>query len=123
MKYQDIKELARQLRNNPTKAEKILWGELRNRKILGLKFLRQHPVIYEARNGEYFFFIPDFYCAQKKLVIELDGEIHKFQGERDHYREEVLKQCNLKILRINNVDLKNMQAVLDKIIAELNKFP
>ena len=88
-----------------------------------LDFLRQHPVIYEARKGEYFFYIPDFYCAQKKLVIELNGEIHKFQREKDQHREEVLKELNLKILRITNAELKNMQAVLDKIIAELNILP
>ncbi len=55
------------LRENQTKAEYIIWEILRNRKFLGLKFRRQHGI------GEY---IADFYCSEKKIVIEIDGDTH-----------------------------------------------
>ena len=85
-----IIELARELRKNSTPAEKLLWAELRNRKLNGVKFFRQHPLIYEEDRGRLHFFIPDFYSAEQKLVIELDGKIHEKktilrQGKRSDY--------------------------------------
>jgi very-short-patch-repair endonuclease len=62
------KALAAELRKNMTDAEKVLWQQLRNRKLGDLKFRRQHPVGI---------FILDFYCHEKKLAIEVDGGIHK----------------------------------------------
>jgi len=79
MKYSEIKELAQHLRRNQTPGERLLWAQIRKRKLHGFKFIRQHPIIYETRNGESFFFIPDFYCAAKKAIIELDGRIHEYQ--------------------------------------------
>ncbi len=59
--------LARELRKSLTEAERVLWSKLRNKKIEGLIFRRQHPIdIY----------IVDFYCHKYKMVIEVDGEIH-----------------------------------------------
>ena len=63
----EIFKRANSLKKEMTPAEKILWGELRNSKLDGHKFRRQHPI------GK---FIVDFYCHEKKLVIELDGGIH-----------------------------------------------
>jgi very-short-patch-repair endonuclease len=115
MLYPEIKEKARQLRNNPTIAESLLWKELKSKKFFGLKFLRQHPIIYESKKKEHFFFIPDFYCASKKLIIEVDGKIHNYQKNRDEHRVVILKSCNLSILRIKNEELENIGAVLKKI--------
>jgi very-short-patch-repair endonuclease len=56
-----------ELRNNPTKAEIILWEQLKNKDLFGVRFKRQHPIDI---------FIADFYCHKYKLVIEVDGEIH-----------------------------------------------
>jgi very-short-patch-repair endonuclease len=67
------KRFARQLRQEQTKAEKIVWEQLRNRKFKGLKFRRQHVI-----EG----FILDFYCPDAKLGIEVDGNIH--QKALDH---------------------------------------
>ena len=61
------KALAAEMRKNMTYAEKVLWQQLRNRKLDDLKFRRQHPVAI---------FILDFYCHEKKLAIEVDGGIH-----------------------------------------------
>ena len=108
---------ARELRQNMTKAEERLWKELRNRKFLGLKFLRQHPFIYQVIHNEPRYFIADFYCAEKKLVIEVDGKIHDFQEEEDKWREDILKSLDLKILRIKNEEVEDMDVVMEKIKA------
>jgi very-short-patch-repair endonuclease len=63
----EILRLAGELRSSMTPAEKILWSHLRNRKVLGFKFRRQHPVSD---------FIVDFYCHEARLVIEADGSVH-----------------------------------------------
>ena len=57
-------ELARELRKQMTPAERYLWERLRNRQFMGLKFRRQHPVE---------FFVVDFICIEKFLVVEVDG--------------------------------------------------
>ncbi|KOH47153.1 endonuclease domain-containing protein [Sunxiuqinia dokdonensis] len=106
---------ARVLRKNMTPCEKILWTNLRKRKIGGFKFLRQHPIIYQVYNNKPLYFIADFYCAEKKLVIELDGKIHDFQKEEDAARDEIMAGLGLHVLRIRNEELENMKNVLQKI--------
>ncbi len=115
MQYNEILKIVKKLRKNQTPAEKVLWEELRNRKFRGKKFLRQHPVIYETNNKELFFFVPDFYCAKHKLVIELDGDIHNYQKERDKNRDLILKDKGLKIIRIKNEELQNIEEVKQRI--------
>jgi very-short-patch-repair endonuclease len=117
MKWSEIKEIATRLRNNPTPSEGVLWEILRNRQLMRRKFLRQHPLIYDTdRNAnEFFFFIPDFYCASEKLIIELDGPIHDFQKEKDYHREQILTSNNLRVLRIRNEELDNIEQVKKKI--------
>ena len=118
MKWPEIKEVATRLRNIPTESEIILWKAIRNRQLMRRKFLRQHPLIYDAdRNAnEFFFFIPDFYCASEKLVIELDGSIHDFQREKDYNRDLILSGQDIRTLRIQNEELNNMEDVKMKII-------
>ena len=72
-------ELARELRKNKTGAEEMLWQKLMNRKLDGYKFLRQHPIIHSGFINKLYFFIADFYCAEKELVIELYGKIYENQ--------------------------------------------
>ena len=67
--------------------------------------MRQHPVIYQVTIKGPDYFIPDFYCAEKKVVIELDGKIHDFQKDEDEFRENILKDQGLRILRIRNEEL------------------
>ena len=111
---------ARKLRRNMTAAEDLLWANLRNRKLMNLKFLRQHPIIYQVIDNEPRYFIADFYCSEKKLVVEVDGKIHDLQVENDRYREEILKSMKLKILRIKNEEVENMPKVLAKIKEFIN---
>jgi very-short-patch-repair endonuclease len=91
----EIFDRAQQLRKKMTEAEKILWKRLRNRKFEGLKFRRQHPVGY---------FIVDFYCHEKRLVVEVDGSIHDLEEvkERDENREAELKNLGLTVVRFTN---------------------
>ena len=115
MKYSEIKQRASKLRCNQTPTEKILWSYLRKRQLLGYKFLRQHPIIYDIVGDNYFFFVPDFYCSEIKLIIELDGKIHESNKEKDKHRDKILESTGVKVLRIKNEEMSNIDKVLDRI--------
>ena len=108
---------ARELRQNMTEAEQVLWKELRNRKFMGLKFVRQHPIIYQVIDNQPRYFIVDFMCYEKKLVVEVDGLIHEFQKEEDEHREKILESLSLNVLRIRNEEVKDISTALEKIRA------
>ena len=117
-KYLDfkvIKKHARELRKNMTDSEKLLWKQLRNRKLSGYKFLRQHPILYKADFKGLNYFIADFYCDEKKTIIELDGPIHEKSKEYDLFRDSEMKEKGIQVLRIKNDNLKNQDEVLQKI--------
>ena len=103
-KHNSIK-LARELRRNQTAAESLLWSNLRGKKRHGVKFYRQHPIIYDKPNNK--FFIVDFYSSKVKLVIELDGKIHEFQKESDSKRTVILEGLGLKVIRFENEEVEN----------------
>ena len=115
-------QLARELRKNMTPEEKILWEELRAHRFKGYKFRRQHPIIYQLIERRTFFYIADFYCAAFKLVIELDGKPHEFpdQIEYDNARDCMMREKKMKILRIKNNELKDLNGVLRKIEEKLS---
>ena len=103
---------AREHRKEPTPAEDQLWNALRDQKLGGLNFRRQHPV------GP---FILDFYCPRKKLCIEVDGDIHDIQRERDAARTEALGTLKIRVIRFRNEEvLNNLAGVLHCITAALN---
>ncbi|HHZ64778.1 MAG TPA: endonuclease domain-containing protein [Flavobacteriales bacterium] len=105
-------QAAKTLRNNETEAEKCLWERL-NKKQLGYKFRRQHPIKI---------FIADFYCHQLKLVIEVDGGIHLLpeQREYDIGREEEMEQFDIRIIRFTNKEvLGNIEKVIEGIKASI----
>ena len=77
-----MRQVARTFRKEPTRSEKLLWQELRNRKLEGRKFRRQRPV------GP---FVVDFYCREERLVIEIDGAVHGGQSAADQERQELLE--------------------------------
>src|SRR6187402_2779280 len=108
-------QYGRELRQELTQAEKMLWAELRNRKLDSLKFRRQHPLDK---------FIVDFYCNEKKLVVELDGGVHneKINKEYDEARTAMLAGLNIIVLRFKNEDvINNMKEVLRKISDVIDK--
>ena len=118
--FKVIKNQARSFRKAMTSSEKLLWKQLRNRKLSGLKFLRQHPLVYKADFKELNYFIADFYCNQKKTIIELDGSVHDELKEYDEFRDSELKRMGIKTLRIRNEELTDMEYVLQKIQGFLN---
>ena len=89
---------AKNLRKPLTPAEELFWKMVRNRKLLGLKFRRQHPVAS---------FIADFYCHELLLVIEIDGTIHELKEviEYDKEREIKIIELGLNVLRFKNEDV------------------
>lgn len=105
MNKKQIMKRCRELRRNSTAAESLLWKNIRNRKINELKFLRQHPIIYDSKNKELRFFIADFYCANKKVIIELDGEIHLNQREYDANRDAIINDLGIQVKRFKNEEL------------------
>jgi leucyl-tRNA synthetase len=113
--WKSITELARELRRNPTPSEKRLWKYLRKRQFHGFKFLRQKPFIHEEIGNKRYFYIADFYSAELNLVIEVDGKIHDFQKKYDYQRDFVLNGMGLKVIRIKNEDLDDMDRVLKRI--------
>ena len=103
-----------ELRNNMTKAEEVLWKELKKKEIFKARWKRQHPIDI---------FIVDFYCHKYKLVIEVDGDIHLNEEikERDDGREHDIEKLGIKILRFTNDEiLGNIESVKDKILFEIN---
>jgi len=119
--FNQIKNYAREFRINPTDSEKLLWKELRGRKLSGYKFLRQHPILYKGNLKRYNYFIADFYCYEMKAVIEIDGPVHEETAEYDAYRDEEMKDLGLHILRIKNEELNNIEKVLSQN-RKLSKF-
>ncbi|MEK6546570.1 MAG: endonuclease domain-containing protein [Nitrospinota bacterium] len=107
--------LKRKLRGEMTFAEKRLWLRLKGKQINGLKFRRQHGI------GDY---IVDFYCPEKRLVIEVDGDVHAYvkQIERDREREGYLKALGLQIVRYTNWDiLTNLEEVVEDLFRRVSK--
>jgi very-short-patch-repair endonuclease len=99
-------ERAKELRREMTPAEKILWQEVRAKK-LGVRFRRQQII-----QG----FIVDFYCHKAALVVEVDGDIHDLQQEEDARREKALRELGLRIVRFKNDEVvRNVSAVMGKI--------
>lgn len=109
LKYLGLLKEARQLRKNQTKAEEILWQLVRNKQLDNLKFRRQHQI------GPY---IVDFYCHDKRLIVELDGGIHNTpkQQKHDQKRDRYLKSLGFNILRFPNKEVyNNVELILRKI--------
>jgi len=107
---------ARDLRKNQTPVEVKMWEKLRNRKLRGIKFLRQHPILVNQYDGKNIFYIADFYCSEKKLVVEIDGLIHSLQIDHDKARDIIMNELRLSVLRITNDEAeKSVYEVLNKI--------
>jgi very-short-patch-repair endonuclease len=97
----------RELRNNATDAERLLWRYLSNRQIEGIKFRRQQPI--ES-------YIADFVSFSPKLVIELDGSQHMTDRADDEQRDACLRKNGFAVLRFwNNEVFENLEGVLEVV--------
>jgi adenine-specific DNA-methyltransferase len=103
------RERARRLRAAGTEVERRLWARLRNRRLKGAKFRRQHPI------GNY---VVDFLCRESCLVVELDGGQHGEERQRrsDERRTEYLESLGYRVLRFWNVEVTDdIEGVLQRI--------
>lgn len=108
-----LKPKAKELRQNQTEGEALLWEHLRNRKYRGFKFRRQHVIDR---------FIVDFYCPAAKLIVEVDGAIHRARKEEDAARDTVLTGNGYRVLRVDNeAVLNSTNSVLREIDTELER--
>ena len=103
--------MSRANRRGQTDAERLLWAKLRDRRLGGVKFRRQHPI------GQY---ITDFCCAEARLVVEVDGGQHAQRATSDEERTQYLKHAGYRVLRFWNPEvLTQTQAVLERILEAL----
>jgi very-short-patch-repair endonuclease len=109
-----LKPLAREMRHEATPAEDVLWEAIRNRKVNGAKFRRQHVIER---------FIVDFYCAEARLIIEVDGPIHDYTPEEDAIRQEFLEAQGFRVLRFKNDDVMGNLAGVVAQIGEATSLP
>lgn len=104
----NLKEYARELRTETvSQAEKYIWKALLSRNKQGYKFKRQRPIDY---------FIVDFFCADLKLIIEIDGSSHLNKGEYDFCREKKLKSLGYEIIRFTEGEvMQNLSSVHERL--------
>ena len=115
--YMNLYKRAKELRRNATKAERILWKHLSNKKLNNLKFRSQ--AVIENR------YIADFYFAEKKLIIEVDGDIHLQEStkENDLLRTQYLNDCNYHVIRFRNAEVLNdVYLVLIEILKVIERI-
>ncbi len=106
------KKLARCYRKFPTPTERAAWEFLRGRRMLGLKFRRQQVILG---------FIVDFFCAEHRLVLEVDGSSHEplERQAQDEERSRILARLDLRVVRVRNEDVNEFR--LKALVAtELN---
>jgi very-short-patch-repair endonuclease len=115
-----LKQLARNLRNDSTLGEILLWNELKNKKLHGYDFHRQKPLLN---------YIVDFYCYELGLVIEIDGMYHNsdIQYKIDTVREAELAAYDLTVLRFTEMevrkDMVNILRTIEQHIEEHTPTP
>lgn len=104
----ELADRARDLRRQPTPAERLLWEQLRAHRLAGLHFRRQQVI-----HG----FILDFYCHARRLVVEVDGAVHEGQAEYDAERDRILAASGLRVLRVTNDEvLHDLPRVLERVV-------
>jgi very-short-patch-repair endonuclease len=110
----NLKERAREMRNNPTLAEKIFWYEiLRNKNFFEYSFLRQKPLLN---------YIIDFYCSKLLIAIEIDGESHLTNEEYDKNRSTDLKKYGIKVIRYyNNEIIEGLDGVSEDLKTKIKQ--
>ena len=109
--WEKLKPLARHMRHTPARAEDVLWQRIRNRRIGGVKFRRQHAI-----EG----FVVDFVCIERRLIIEVDGDIHEEPDQQayDQQRQAVLESRGFRVLRFTNEEVLHSIEAVTEVIGE-----
>jgi len=108
----NLKQLARDLRNNPTKAENRMWYDvLSDQRFLGYKFTRQRPIDQ---------YIVDFFCKELLLIIEIDGKSHEYDDAiiKDRLRENRLTELGFVLIRFSDWEVMNQMDVVQSLLKE-----
>jgi|SRR5690625_2134173 len=112
----ELKDIRKLLRSKLTSAEAFLWTHLQDRQLENRKFRRQHSILN---------YVVDFYCAEEKLIVELDGEVHMnpTAEEQDRNRDEELESMGFTILRFENkMVFDNLDSVLKEISDQFKSY-
>lgn len=111
-----LKERARELRNNSTQAEIILWMHLKGKKINGYDFHRQKPLLH---------FIVDFFCNELNLAIEIDGVSHDGNEKKDEWRQNKLEAFGITFLRFTDLEVhqqtEEVMRKIESVVKDLEK--
>ena len=108
-----LRARAREMRRNPTEPEKRLWRHLSASQLAGHKFRRQAVIDY---------YIADFFCPHKKLIVEVDGDTHDIDS--DFKRDDLLRSKGYRTVRFGNLDvMRNMDGVLLVLVEVLEETP
>ncbi len=113
----NLRSLARSLRKDATRAERILWSRLRRKALAGFRFRRQVPLCGN---------IVDFACFEARLIVEVDGATHSSDREiaHDERRDAVMKADGFVVVRVGNDDVfNNLEGVLETIRLKLVETP
>jgi len=108
----NLKQLARDLRNNQTKAENRMWYDvLSDQRFLGYKFTRQRPIDQ---------YIVDFFCKELLLIIEIDGKSHEYDDAiiKDRLRENRLTELGFVLIRFSDWEVMNQMDVVQSLLKE-----
>lgn len=109
-----MKDRRKDLRNNMTGEEKLLWKQLQGSR-LGFKFIRQFSIDN---------YVVDFYCPARRLAIEIDGELHKDNQKYDQYRTRYLEAFGIRVIRFWNQEVANeIKDVVEKIREAVSPSP
>ncbi len=110
----NLKQLAREKRNDSTFGKVLLWKNLLSRSKLGFQFNRQFP--FEN-------YIVDFICRKLRLVIEVDGYSHNFKYVEDTARDEMLNSFGYEVVRVSEHDVKyNFENVTRVVVAKVDEL-
>ena len=111
--HKRLGEFARTMRNDPAPMEKRIWNSLSRSQLGGHRFRRQHVIDQ---------FVVDFFCPEKALVVEIDGDTH--EAERDRIRDINLKMKGYTVIRFTNCEVQeNLIGVLDQILTTADRLP
>jgi len=105
-----LKEKARELRNNSTLSEVLLWNELKGKNLNRYDFHRQKPI------GNYIVY---FFCNELMLAIEIDGDTHYGREEQDLFRQKEIEKYEIEFLRFDDLEIKFQ---MEKVLTEIKKW-